>query len=165
MKNTTHEAFGWRIEQVTAPAGETYESGIRVDTPKAQLVDRTLYVKGLATGVHSNGRHAVKDRVPGFYVDDLPDVLPRGTIKFTVVHDIEWFCINYGLNKRRLPDVRKVHVPAGGSAKFSVGDRLFVCSGSGTLGAAALIPCSTTVVASGAQSLTATADVFAFQFL
>jgi hypothetical protein len=165
MNNTTHKAFGWRIEQVSVPAGGTFESGIRVDTPKGQLVDRTLYVKGRATGVHSNGTHSVKPRVPGFYVDDLPDVLPRGTIKFTATSDLEWFCINYGLNNRRLPNVQKVHVVAGGSVELPVGARLFICSGEGTIGTNEIAPCSTVTVEDSPKTLLARTDVFAFQFL
>lgn len=165
MKNITHAAFGWRIDQVTIPEGGTFESGILVDTPKGQLVDRTLYVKGVATGVHSNGTHSVKPRVPGFYVDDLPDVLPRGTIKFTAVSEVEWFCLNYGLNKRRLPDAQRVHVVAGGSAELPVGARLFICAGEGTLGSDEIVPHSAVTVEGSPKTLLARTDVFAFWFL
>lgn len=165
MKNTIHEAFGWRIEQVTVSAGETFETGIKLDTPKSQLTDRALYVKGRATGVHSNGAHTIKPRVPGFYVDDLPDVLPKGTIKFTVVDNLEWFCINYGLNKRRMPTLQKVHVVAGGSVELPVGARLFICAGEGTLGADEIAPHSAVTVESSPKILLARTDVFAFRFL
>lgn len=165
MKTQTYGAFGWRIDRVSLAAGETFKSVMAEDTDSRSLVNMTLYTKGVITGKHSNSEHTPEPRVPGFFNSNLPPVLPKGEITFLAESDAEWFCLNYGLNGRRLPNVTVFFLEAGKALLLPVGAKLFVCTGSGILSGVRVSSAQPVEVAAAGASLVAEQDIRGFQFL
>jgi hypothetical protein len=157
-------AFGWRIDKLNVEKGEVYNTGILKDTAKEDIVDISLYTKGIISGVHSNNTTKVKTRTIGFFNSDLPEILPKGVIQFTVQEDAEWFCINYGLNSRKLPNVNRFQLKRDESKELLVGTKLFICSGKCVLDNTIYEAQSTIEVLDSPKTITASSDVLAFEF-
>lgn len=130
MNRTEYTAFGWRIDKYEFSVGEKYVVDVAETTPRDKLTNQTFYVKGSITAVSSDPSFAVPSpRGPGFFNDNLPEVMKASSNTFTVEEDAEWWCVNWQLNGRKLPLLEKVVIAAGQELEVPAGTKLFLCRG------------------------------------
>lgn len=146
--------FGWNIQRHMIPAGGLLVVVALEDVSRAASPNITFHVKGTAT-CHVNDRRVV-DREPGLFTPERPSY-EAGTIRIQAVDDIEYWCINYLLNRRSLPTVTPIRVSAGSTVQFKAGDLIFIMRGKlGAVGCGEYVPVDDV-------SLVAVEDTYAYK--
>ncbi len=122
----THSMFGWNIQRHTLPAGSVLVVVALEDVARTSSPNITFHTKGVAT-CHVNDRRVV-DREPGLFTPERPSY-EKGRIKIEAVDDIEYWCINYVLNRRSLPVVTPIRLKAGEDVSLVAGELVFIMRG------------------------------------
>ena len=128
MNFTEYSAFGWRIDKYVMEPGEKYKAVVAEDIKTDSLANLTFYVSGTLIPKASTG-FELAPKVPGFFNDNLPDVLPAMEVEFTAEGNVEWWCVNWILNKGKLPKLSKIVLNKDDTVSFIKGSKILVCKG------------------------------------
>lgn len=133
-------AFGWIIHRKVLHKGDSYLARVSQDLKPAEADNITLWTKGEITGQTLDGARSVEPRLPGRFSRDYTHTVLAGEYIFTAMEDSEWWCINWTINRKKLPTVSPFRLPSQATAMLTVGQSLLLCSGTlvtsgGTIGA------------------------------
>lgn len=121
------EVFGWKVHQHILPVGSSMQVVSVSSVPRADALNRALYVGGRAT-VNNNLVGQLDDRVPGLFTGDRPDH-PAGISMIRPVEELEFWCFNKVINRGALPDLQPVVLADGQVLDTDPGQRIFICRG------------------------------------
>lgn len=163
-----YNVFGWKIHRKQLAAGDTYKAVLPEVVVRERIDNVSFWVKGRIEGRHTNPEYTapIRPRVAGFFTPtDVPELVAPGAIEFECVEDSEWWCVNYRLNRKKLPKLAPLVLKTGESAALELGQRLFICRGSGVVGDKPIPAFSSLVVSAANKTLTATSDMYGLYFL
>ena len=106
------EAHGYHIFRGRLAAGKSYTIELPEDTSADAVNMATVWTKGRVTAA-SNG--VLPDRVPGLFSKGRTQIYPKGSYKYVVVEDSEWWCLpgfNDIVNLLTVPAHESVSLPA-----------------------------------------------------
>jgi hypothetical protein len=149
-----HTVFGWKVQKHSMPSGAVMITNSVAEVPRSRAPNRAMYVTGRCTV--TNNDEVMDDRVPGLFTGERPSH-PAGLSKVTAVEDTEFWCFNYFMNRKALPVLTPVRVPAGQMLQLTTGQLLFVMKG-----VAGSITGPMTLTPDTDQELTVTQDLYAF---
>jgi hypothetical protein len=121
--------FGWTLHRKQLAAGEFFMVKVSEDTLPEEADNISLWTKGEIAGQSFDGTRKLESRLPGRFSLDYTAPLREGAYIFTAKSDSEWWCINYLINKKRLPKVTPFRLAAGEVAQLMPGTKLMLCSG------------------------------------
>lgn len=149
-----HTVFGWKVQRHLMPEGAVLVTNSTSEVPRNRAPNRAMYVSGRCT-VENDGV-ALDDRLPGLFTGERPPH-PAGLSRVTAVEPTEFWCFNYSMNRKSLPDLTPIRLEVGDTYTPEVGELVFVMKGSieGKNG-------PFTLTSSG-EVLTADTQVFAFK--
>lgn len=118
----THDMFGWQIQRHVLPAGAVLAVLATQPVDRSASPNITLHVRGTAT-CHVNNRRVV-DRTPGLYTPERPSY-EAGVVRIEAIDEIEYWCVNYLLNRRALPVLTPVRLQPGEVVNLAAGTLFF----------------------------------------
>lgn len=121
-----HTVFGWKVHRHVMPEGAVMITQSAAEVPRNRAPNRAMYVSGRCT-VENDGV-ALDDRLPGLYTGERPSH-PAGVSRVTATEPTEFWCFNYTMNRKALPVLTPVRVPAGSMLQITTGQLLFVMKG------------------------------------
>jgi len=129
MKFTTHKVFGWTIYNYIVEDGEKVNTLIPESSYRSQMQNFTFHTKGEFRGENLDGTYTPVTRYPGFSNADLPEIILPGRLVFTAIGEVEWWCINWAINKKSLPLVDTIVIKKDETFDFVKGNKVLVCEG------------------------------------
>lgn len=159
MQYIRHEVFGWKLDHAVVKSGTVFTTSIPQTMLRNQMQNYTFYTKGELHGVNISGGYAPLNRYPGFSNENLPETILPATFRFTAVGDVEWWCFNWTVNRKQLPQITPLVVRAGESRTFHTGDQVLVCEGSLVVGDSTFSKAEEFTVVSSPQVIATAANV------
>lgn len=160
---TRYKAFGWILHRKTLKTGEIFH----VEVPSSYNPDVgyniSLWTKGLVTGIDRLSGKPTDRKVPGSSVLDREEV-PKSKNEFVAREPSEFWCINYLINRRKLPKVEILKIPAFSSLELPMGSKILFCAGSFTIKGVLYEPPISLEFTSQAQTVYAREDTYGFIF-
>jgi hypothetical protein len=113
------EVFGWIVHRKSMEKGDKYQVSVPADVKPIDSGNVTLWTKGLIRGLRQDGYTPAQRKAGTFSLDF--DLFHWGAYVFEALEDSEWWCVNWAINGRQLPDLKafrlenhhKVVIPSG----------------------------------------------------
>lgn len=122
------EVFGWVIHKKFLAKHDKFVVKVEVDTIPAQSGNVTLWTKGIIRGLRLDG-YSPPIRKPGTFSLDFAKY-NWGEYTFQALEDSEWWCINWALNQRQLPELKPFRLDQYHRVDIPEGSMLLICAGS-----------------------------------
>lgn len=124
-----YNAFGWKIHRKDINSGEFFYAHIG-ETTERKLIDNITYItKGKLQETKLDEFNYKKIHKPGDLSVELYDYLTAGKYMYTAIGKVEWWCLNYTLNRNHLPLVKSFTIKPTESKPLPKGSLLYACAG------------------------------------
>lgn len=128
FKSEKYKAFGWVLHRKMLEVGANFKVEIPAEYSPKDGHNISLWTVGKVEGYCSLSKKATEVKVPGCSILNKISV-PKSDIIFTAAEYSEFWCINYTLNRNKLPDVSILNIPKGTSVLLPLGSKVLFCEG------------------------------------
>lgn len=128
FKFERYKAFGWIIHRKILETNDTFVVDIPIEYSPSQGHNISLWTKGRVEGIDALTGLPTQIKLPGSSVLQR-DTVPVSKNYFKAVEPSEFWCINYTINRRSLPDVEVIKILAGTTKVFDIGTLALFCTG------------------------------------
>jgi hypothetical protein len=139
MNATKYVVFGWTIHKNILVDGEEVSASFARDTPMDNSANWLFWTKGarVVTAYPENLNDDFFTQQRGGFLNKTAfagRTYKRGNYVFKAVGDTEFWCLDYLINGRNVPDLEFVLLTAGQTYATSVGQLILISSGETSLG-------------------------------
>lgn len=157
------KAFGWILHRKVLAAGDRFSVKVDTEYLPANGNNISLWTKGRVTGINNVTGLPTAERLPGDTILTLP-IVPVSDSHFVAEVDSEFWCINYVINRNRLPEVELFCIKVDETHVWPKDTMLMFCAGKFLANEAQYDTPMSVIVESELLTVTAVEDVYGFVF-